>query len=401
LRQWRCSSRASARRARPELALPGGGAVASSIQLVAGLLLVLGAVGSARRGESALAGALLVACAGLGLRALPAPPDGSLLFTLALVGAGVAPAAAAHVALLHPGGRPAGGLDRLAAASGYAVHAGVAGLFLALVFDPKRAGCFTCPVNLLLVHGAPALADWLSRAAPRAMAVTEGVLAVLVAVRLAGRPMAARSVAAPVSAAAIAVLALTAVVNLRAAEGLARQATDRDLWLAAATALGALAAGLGWRPLRAARLRGALGRLTVAASASVEDVRAELARALGDPALAFVLPHPETGEPITLDGTAARVVAPGRERTPVERRAASSRGSSIAPTCARSPSCLPRSPGPPRWRSSGRRCTWRSGSRRRKCARPPSASSRPARSSGDGSSATCTTARSSACSPLA
>jgi hypothetical protein len=49
-----------------------------------------------------------------------------LLFTLALVGAAVGPAAGAHAALLHPGGRLAGALDRFGAASGYAIHAGLA-----------------------------------------------------------------------------------------------------------------------------------------------------------------------------------------------------------------------------------------------------------------------------------
>jgi signal transduction histidine kinase len=307
-------------RARPELAVAGGDAGASVVQLVAGALLALGAVECARRGEAALAAAIVVACGGLGLHALPAPPDRALIFTLALAGAGVAPAAAAHAALLHPGGRPAGAVDRVAAGSGYAIHAGVGGLLVALVFDPQRAGCFTCPVNLLLVHGDPALADWLGRSAPRAMAVTECALAALVAIRLARRAPAARSLAAPVSAAAIAVLALAAVANLRAASGLAGKTTDGDLALATAAALGLLAAGLAWRPLRAARLRAALGRLTVAASGSVEEVRAELARALGDPKLAFVVPHPETGAPIALDGMPAPSAPPGRARTPVERR---------------------------------------------------------------------------------
>ena len=49
-----------------------------------------------------LACALLLAAAGLALHALPEPQGGALLFTLGLVGAGLAPAAAAHAALLYP-----------------------------------------------------------------------------------------------------------------------------------------------------------------------------------------------------------------------------------------------------------------------------------------------------------
>jgi signal transduction histidine kinase len=51
-----------------------------------------------------------------------------------------------------------------------------------------------------------------------------------------------------------------------------------------------------------------------------EDVRAALARALGDPGATVVLPHPETGEPIVPDGSPAPPDAPpGRTRTAVER----------------------------------------------------------------------------------
>ena len=156
---------------------------------------------------------------------------------------GTAPAAAAHAALLYPGGRLAGALDRAAVALGYVVHVGLLGLLPALVLDPRRAGCFACPDNLLLVHADPGAADWLARWAPRAAAATEA--GARGARRRCGslrRPPAARSLAATgVRRRRVAVLALSAIANLRAAGGLARTATDRDLWLATVAALGLLA----------------------------------------------------------------------------------------------------------------------------------------------------------------
>ncbi len=73
---------------------------------------------------------------------------------------------------------------------------------------------------------------------------------------------------------------------------------------------------LGARSARPA-VRAALGRLTVAASGGPEELRAALARACGDPTLTIVVPHPESGDPLTLDGHPA---PPERARTAVERQ---------------------------------------------------------------------------------
>jgi len=300
-------------RERPDLAPGGDAAGAIALQCAAAFTLVAGAV----RAACPLAWALLLAAAGLALHALPEPHGGALLFTLGLIGAGLAPAAAAHAALLYPDERLVPGLDRAAVALGYVTHFLLLGVAAALVFDPAAAGCFACPDNLLLVHADPSTADWLGRWAPRAAAATEVSLALLAAARLARRAPAARSVAAPVAAAAVTALILSAVGNLRAAAGLASTATDRDVWLATTAALGLVGIGLAWRPIRAARVRAALGRLTVATSGGPEELRAALARACGDPTLTIVVPHPETGAPLTLDGHSA---PPERARTAVERR---------------------------------------------------------------------------------
>ena len=299
----------------PDTAPGGAGDAALALQFAAGFALVAGAV--ACRGEALVVGGLLVATAGLALHALPAPPDGALLFTLGLVGAALAPAAAAQVAFAYPGGRVASRLDRVVLVLGYAVRVGVLGVLVALVLDPRAGGCFACPRNLLLVHADASAADRLARWGERAGAAIAAGAAVLVLMRLARRRAAARSIAAPVSLAAAGLLLLSGVADLRAANGLATGATDRDLWLITVVALLLLAIGFAWRPVRAARVRAALGRLTVAASAGAKDLRAALARACGDPRVAILVPHPETGAPLTLDGVAA---PRSRARTPVERQ---------------------------------------------------------------------------------
>jgi signal transduction histidine kinase len=307
-------------RERPDFAPGGGGVAAFAVQLGAGLALAVAGVHVARRCEFALSAALLVAAAGLGLHALPEPAGGAALFTLALVGAGVPAVAAGHAALMHPGSRAATTLDRWAVVGAYAVTLGLAGLVPALVFDPRRSGCFDCPHNLVLVQADPGAANWLGRWAPSAAAAAGVALAVLIVVRLLRRPAIARTIAAPVSVAAVAALGLSAAEDLRVARGIAGPGTDRVLWLSTSVALGLVAVGLAWRPVRAILVRGALGRLAVAATANAHDVRDVLGRALGDPGVRLLWPHPETRQPTQANGAAAAgVAAPGRVRTAVER----------------------------------------------------------------------------------
>lgn len=160
-----------------ELAPGGAGTVALAVQLAAGLALAAATIETARRRELATAGALLAALMGLALHALPEPPDSAALFTLALAAASLPAFAAAHVALVHPARRTAGTLDRIAAAAGYVVAVGLAGVVPALLFDPRESGCFACPDNLLLVHGDPEAADWITRWGARAAAATAIALA--------------------------------------------------------------------------------------------------------------------------------------------------------------------------------------------------------------------------------
>ncbi len=307
-------------RAHPDASVLGGGAVASVLVLVAGIALVAAAVDVVGRRELALAGALLAASAGLALYVLPEPASGAALLTAGLVGAGLAPAAAAHAALLYPGGHRAHAADRRFALMGYVVQVGLLGLLPALLFDPARAGCSACATNLLLVHWAPDTWAWISRWGPRAAVVAEVVLAGWVLRRLVGRSQLTRYAAAPVSLAAVVVLALAAVANARAGSGRSVDDVARTLCLLSAGALVILAGGIGWRPLRAARVRAALGRLTLAASVSGDEVRSAIARALGDSTAVLLFPDPEQGTPVATDGSPASAPGPGRVRTVVERQ---------------------------------------------------------------------------------
>ncbi len=307
-------------RGHPDASVLGGGVGASVVVLVAGIALVAAAVDVVRRRELALAGALLAASAGLALYVLPEPAPGAALFTAGLLGAGLMPAAAAHAALLYPGGHRAGGADRGFALMGYMVQVGLLGLLPTLIFDPARAGCSACASNLLLVHWAPDTWAWISRWGPRAAVVAEVVLAGWVLRRLLGRSQLTRYAAAPVSLAAVAVLALAALANLRAAGGRPVDEAARTVSLLSAGTLVILAGGIGWRPLRAARVRAALGRLTLAASVKGDDVRSAIARALGDSTAVLLFPDPEQGTPVTTDGSPASAPGPGRERTVVERQ---------------------------------------------------------------------------------
>ena len=247
---WRCSPRESwcwpsPQRARhPDLAPGGGSRAALALQLAAGLALVAAAMHTARRDEPAVAAALLIAAAGLALGVLPEPPEGAVLFTLALVGAGLPAAAAAHAALAVSR-RALRGVARPRRDRGRLRHDRRLLGCAALVFDPPQAGCFDCPDNLLLVHADPGgerlagALDAARRGGDRGRA------------RRAGR----RAAAAAAAAAARARRGAGLRRRRRRAGARRRSANARDgptsLWLATCAALAALAAGFAWRPLRA------------------------------------------------------------------------------------------------------------------------------------------------------
>ena len=72
-------------------------------------------------------------------------------------------------ALLHPGGRTAGTLDRIGAAAGYVVAVGLAGAAAgALLFDPPRVRLLRLPGQPAARPRRPRAADWLGALGSRA-----------------------------------------------------------------------------------------------------------------------------------------------------------------------------------------------------------------------------------------
>ena len=298
----------------PDLAPGGGSRAALALQLAAGLALRRGrpAHGTPRRAAPSRR-----RCwsrrPGLALGVLPAPPDGAVLFTLALVGAGA------------PGGRrrargaavsrraPRGALDRVAIAAGYVVTVGLLGVLLRS-FDPPQAGCFDCPDNLLLVAADPGASAWLERWTPRVAAATEVALAAL------GRRAAA------------------AASRGRAARSPRRSRSPRwpcsrwrrsrtarrgrpSLWLATCAALGRSRRGLRLAPAAGAAAPARPStRITVAAPAGARGRPSapSAARSATRRSRSWC-PHPETRAPITLDGAPLR---PRAARASAHRRRA-------------------------------------------------------------------------------
>ena len=171
-------------------------------------------------------------------------------------------------------GAPAGALDRVGG-RGRLRRDSLLGLLPALVFDPRRSGCFACPDNLLLVARRPRRERTGSRAGRRARrprrrsrsprSSPRGCCGV-------PRPPRARSPRRsprrPWSC--------SRCRGELARNGLA--ATTGSLWLATCAALGLLAGGLAWRPLRARRPAPPSARSPSPPRRARDDVRGALGR---------------------------------------------------------------------------------------------------------------------------
>ena len=142
--------------AHPDAALGGGAPWESAVQVgaaaAAGLALILNRRVTACGVLLALTGPAIL------LAQLPAPDaDSALLFTAALAGGSLAPFLAGSAGLACPVRRLRRAGWAIVALS-LAVAGIIRGLLPAAVFDPRAAGCFSCPANLAEVHGDPALA---------------------------------------------------------------------------------------------------------------------------------------------------------------------------------------------------------------------------------------------------
>src|SRR3954447_13854000 len=215
-------------------AVGGRSAAAAWLQLAAALATWAAGLDLALRGRARLSGALLAAAGPALPRGAGPPPSagGALLFTAALLGGAGAAPLAGSAGLLHPA--PARRLDVVVAGAAVAGAIVVLGLVATAAFDPRAAGCFDCPRNLLLVHGDVAFHDTLIRDGLWAQAALCAALAALTLVRWASRPGLVRAAVAPVAAGGAIASTLGAASFAHAAHLGAPQADDtaQTLWLA-------------------------------------------------------------------------------------------------------------------------------------------------------------------------
>ena len=215
-------------------------------------------------------------------------------------------------------------------------------------------------------RGLASLYDALNRIGVYAGLAWSLALAVLLVVRLARSSPALRRLLWPVLLPAAAYLALVAWTF---ADSLDRGALGngpiaRDLWLAQAAALIALAAGVVWGWVRARHRRTAVARLVVEVAASPEPggLREKLAQMLHDESVELAYPLADgrlvdaLGRPLALDG----------QVTPLVRDGETDRAAVAPPGPARRSRRWPR-----RWRQQP---AWRSRTSgcRRRCGRSSS-----------------------------
>jgi signal transduction histidine kinase len=279
--------------AHPDAALGGGAPWESIVQV--GAAVAAAAAGAVLVFEHrAVVCGLLLALTGpaILLAQLPVPDASSaLLFTAALVGGSLAPALAGSAAVACP----VAPLRRLdwALVTLSLVTAGVTGgLLPAVVFDPRAAGCFSCPGNLAEVHADLSLYAALTR---WALILTIG-WGTGVAARAGWRWVRAPRIVQQVNAllilggAAISLLAAAAAVHTLRQATPQIDATLRALWLAQCGLVGLMAASVAASGLRARRLARQVTQAVLAAVPDAAALTTVLASRIGDPWLALVFP---------------------------------------------------------------------------------------------------------------
>jgi signal transduction histidine kinase len=297
-------------------ALGGASTRELALQLGVGLGLWAAGVAVVVRGSALLAGALLAAAGpALFLGELPLPAaGGAVLFTAALAGGATASTLACAGALFHiqrfrlvPDGLVAG------------VTVGVvvvwAGVLPAVTFDPSAGGCFSCPRNLLLIHGNSGVHDDLVRTGMYAAAASTAALALLTGVRWARSwtPMRGTAAAVGIAGAVSAGLAAAAFTHEARSGTPLLDSTTHFLWLAECVTLGILSVGVAAESVRTRLLSHRITSLVIEAVPSADDLQAVLGASVGDHDLQIVFPRAD-GSPVDGEG---RPVQPVREGTVV------------------------------------------------------------------------------------
>jgi signal transduction histidine kinase len=285
----------------------GGGAVWESVVQVgaavgaaaAGMVLALDRRVTACGVMLALTGPAIL------LAQVPIPDAGSaLLFTAALTGGSLAAALAGSAALTCPVARLRRSDWAIVGLS--LVTAGVIrGLLPAAVFDPRAAGCFNCPGNLVEVRADSPLYAALVHWGLVLTIVSGAVLAARAGWRWLRAPRIVRIVNAPLvlGGAAISVLAAAAALHILLLPALGIDSTLRTWWLAQCALVAVMAGGVAASGLRARWLAGKVTGVVLAAVPDAESLRGTLAATIGDPDLTLVFPR---GDGTVVDATGRR-----------------------------------------------------------------------------------------------
>jgi signal transduction histidine kinase len=293
--------------AHPDVALGGGAPWESIVQV--GVAVAAAAAGAVLVFEHrAVVCGLLLALTGpaILLAQLPVPDASSaLLFTAALAGGLLVPALAGSAAVTCPVARLRfvdWGVVTLSL-----ISAGViGGLLPTAAFDPRAAGCFSCPGNLAEVHADPALYAGLTRWA-LILTVAWGLsLAARASWRWLRAPRIVQLFNAPLilGGAAVSLLAATAALHSLMLATPEIDATLRALWLAQCGLVGLMAAGVAASGLRARQLARKVTQAVLAAVPDSAAIITALASCIGDQQLALVFPR--EGGAVDASGRPAR-----------------------------------------------------------------------------------------------
>jgi signal transduction histidine kinase len=209
-------------------------------------------------------------------------------------------AVAAHAVLAFPSGRLSSRLERAVVAAAY-VHALVVANLAEPFRDPRLQGCTDCPHNLVLVYGSKSLTDSLDLSSTVLQALIAAAVVALLLRRWQRASPPARRVIAPVlwSGAVVASLQVALAIQPGDDQG---TALGNVAGIAFNVFPLAFLAGLLWTRLH----RGAIAQLVIelGAAPSPGDVRAPLARALGDPSLELAFSLPAEDRYVAPDGSA-------------------------------------------------------------------------------------------------
>jgi hypothetical protein len=268
-------------------------------------------------------GALMVATAFAWYAVVAGNTEVPLLFTVGNLFNNLFVATAIHLLLAFPSGRLETEVDRVAVGIGYAATT-VLWLPFVLFTDPAEFGCTDCPENLLLVDADPGFIDaWLDGLGVVGIALMLTVLARLVQRwRTASAPL--RRAVEPVFLVGGALMvALAALLWVALFEPFDDELA-MSMFYACAVAFGLVPyvflAGL----VRGRWIRGrGLGALIswLGQPHEAGALRAELARALGDPSLELAYWLPESEQYVDAEGRPAALRFPASKRavTEVER----------------------------------------------------------------------------------